>query len=216
MQVKTAQEALYIACEMEKNAIQLYRRALMLTEGRGRAGDPLHGYLRGALADEESHLLQFGALYEGLDADCERRLTLSAVASELLFKGGLMAVAREGGLDDVASLLRLACESERKAAAAYADFAAQCDEADARAALEGIARGDAQTSHLVGRRVEQIKLPAGARVGAIVRGEGDAGQVLVPHHDTVIEEGDHVIIFVPHKRLLPQVEKLFQVRATFF
>ncbi len=56
----------------------------------------------------------------------------------------------------------------------------------------------------------------GARVGAIVRGEGDAGQVLVPHHDTVIEEGDHVIIFVPHKRLLPQVEKLFQVRATFF
>ena len=53
-------------------------------------------------------------------------------------------------------------------------------------------------------------------MGANVRGEGDAGQVLVPHHDTVIEEGDHVIIFVPHKRLLPQVEKLFQVRATFF
>jgi len=83
-------------------------------------------------------------------------------------------------------------------------------------ALEGVAHGDARTSRLVGRRIEQLALPAGARVGAIVRGEGDAGQVLVPHHDTVIEEGDHVIIFVPHKRLLPQVEKLFQVRATFF
>jgi len=83
-------------------------------------------------------------------------------------------------------------------------------------ALEGVAHGDARTSRLVGRRIEQLELPAGARVGAIVRGEGEAGQVLVPHHDTVIEADDHVIIFVPHKRLLPQVEKLFQVRATFF
>ncbi|HRB10988.1 MAG TPA: Trk system potassium transporter TrkA [Ottowia sp.] len=82
--------------------------------------------------------------------------------------------------------------------------------------LEGVAHGDARTSRLVGRRIEQLELPAGARVGAIVRGEGEAGQVLVPHHDTVIEADDHVIIFVPHKRLLPQVEKLFQVRATFF
>ncbi|MBS0413475.1 MAG: Trk system potassium transporter TrkA [Proteobacteria bacterium] len=83
-------------------------------------------------------------------------------------------------------------------------------------ALEGIARGDAKTSHLVGRRVEQIKLPAGARVGAIVRGEDDAARTLVPRHDTVIEENDHVIIFVPSKRMVREVEKLFQVRATFF
>ena len=83
-------------------------------------------------------------------------------------------------------------------------------------ALEGIARGDAKTSHLVGRRVEQIKLPAGARVGAIVRGEGEDARTLVPRHDTVIEADDHVIIFLPHKRLVREVEKLFQVRATFF
>ncbi|MDO5625757.1 MAG: Trk system potassium transporter TrkA [Pseudomonadota bacterium] len=83
-------------------------------------------------------------------------------------------------------------------------------------ALEGIAHGDARTSHLVGRRVEQISLPAGARVGAIVRGEGPKAQVLMPTHDTVIETDDHVIIFLPHKRMVRQVEKLFQVRATFF
>ena len=139
MQVQNAQEALYIACEMEKNAIQLYRRALMLVEGQGRQGEPLHDYLRGALADEENHLLQFGALYEGLDADVERALTLSAAAGELLFKGGLMAVVREGGLADVPSLLRLARDSEAKAVAAYTAFAAQCEAADARAALEAIA-----------------------------------------------------------------------------
>ncbi|MFO1179613.1 MAG: Trk system potassium transporter TrkA [Ottowia sp.] len=83
-------------------------------------------------------------------------------------------------------------------------------------ALEGIARGDARTSHLVGRRIEQLKLPAGARVGAIVRGEGEQAHTLVPRHDTVIETGDHVIIFLPNKRLVREAEKLFEVRTTFF
>ena len=83
-------------------------------------------------------------------------------------------------------------------------------------ALEGIARGDAKTSRLVGRKVEDIKLPKGARIGAIVRGEGRKGEVLMPHHDTVIEADDHIVIFIPNKRLVREVEKLFQVTATFF
>ena len=41
-------------------------------------------------------------------------------------------------------------------------------------------------------------------------------EVIIPHHDTVIESGDHVIVFVPRKRMVRQVEKLFQVAATFF
>ncbi len=83
-------------------------------------------------------------------------------------------------------------------------------------ALEGVARGDVKTSKLVGRRVEEIKLPKGARIGAIVRGEGRGSQVLMPHHDTVIETDDHIIIFIPNKRLVREVEKLFLVSATFF
>jgi len=83
-------------------------------------------------------------------------------------------------------------------------------------AIEGVARGDAKSSHLVGRKVQDIDLPKGARMGAVVRGEGDACQVLMPHHDLRIETNDHVIIFIPNKRLLRPVEKLFQVRATFF
>lgn len=82
-------------------------------------------------------------------------------------------------------------------------------------ALEGVAHGDAKASHLVGRRIEQIKLPTGARIGAIVRGEGHEARTVVPTHDTVIETDDHVIIFLPNKRLVREVEKLFQVRATF-
>jgi trk system potassium uptake protein len=83
-------------------------------------------------------------------------------------------------------------------------------------ALEGVARGDIKTSRLVGRRVEEIKLPQGTRIGAIVRGEGKKSEVLMPHRDTMIEADDHIIIFIPHKRLVREVEKLFQVSATFF
>ena len=83
-------------------------------------------------------------------------------------------------------------------------------------ALEGVARGDAKTSKLVGRRIEQIKVPKGSAIGAIVRGKGSDSEVLMPHHDTVFQTDDHVIIFIPDKRDVRQVEKLFQVSATFF
>ena len=83
-------------------------------------------------------------------------------------------------------------------------------------ALEGIARGDIKTSKLVGRRVEEIQLPPGVSMGAIVRGEGKKSEVLMPHHDTLIEVDDHIILFIPNKRDVRAVEKLFQVSATFF
>jgi trk system potassium uptake protein TrkA len=87
--------------------------------------------------------------------------------------------------------------------------------------LEVIARGDRKSSKVVGRRIEQIPLPTGAVIGAIVRdvqvGEGAARkEVVIPHHDTEICADDHVIVFVPRKRMLRQVEKLFQVGAMFF
>ncbi|OIN92092.1 MAG: Trk system potassium transport protein TrkA [Comamonadaceae bacterium CG1_02_60_18] len=83
-------------------------------------------------------------------------------------------------------------------------------------AIEGVARGDARSSKLVGQRIKDIALPEGARFGAIVRGHGDACQVLMPHHDLLIETEDHVIIFIPNKHQLRAVERLFQVSATFF
>lgn len=79
-------------------------------------------------------------------------------------------------------------------------------------ALEAIAHGDAKSSKVVGKRIEQIALPKGAIIGAVAR----ADEVLMAHHDTVIESGDHVIVFVTHQRLISQVEKLFQVSVSFF
>jgi trk system potassium uptake protein TrkA len=89
-------------------------------------------------------------------------------------------------------------------------------------ALELVAHGDAQSSKVVGRRIEQIELPKGATIGAIVRpprsGDGrdaDRHRVLIAHHDTVIEPEDHVIVFAINKRIVPKVEKLFQVSIGF-
>ena len=78
-------------------------------------------------------------------------------------------------------------------------------------AIEAIAHGDRRTSKVVGRAVEDIKLPAGATIDAVVRG----GDVIIAHHDTVIENDDHVILFLTDKKKVAEVEKLFQVGITF-
>ena len=74
-------------------------------------------------------------------------------------------------------------------------------------AIEAVAHGDARTSKVVGQRIDRIKIPAGVVMGALVRGD----EVIKVHHDTVIEEGDHVIMFLLDKKLIPPVEKLFAV-----
>jgi len=78
-------------------------------------------------------------------------------------------------------------------------------------AIEAVAHGEFKTSKVVGRRVEQIKLPRGATIGAIVRGD----EVLMAHHDILIETDDHLILFLQDKSKMSEVEKLFQVAVTF-
>jgi trk system potassium uptake protein TrkA len=119
--------------------------------------------------------------------------------------GTLLAHVRRGDCAAVHSLRRGAAES-----------------------LELVAHGDAKSSRVVGRRVEQIDLPKGTTIGAIVRRHGRSAQkngdgkpvydhqVIIAHHDTVIETDDHVIVFVINKRMVPKIEKLFQVDIGFF
>jgi trk system potassium uptake protein TrkA len=78
--------------------------------------------------------------------------------------------------------------------------------------MEAIAHGDKNSSLVIGRRIDEINLPPGTTIGAIVRGE----QVIITHHDSVIEAEDHVILFLIHKRYVKEVERLFQVGFTFF
>lgn len=78
-------------------------------------------------------------------------------------------------------------------------------------AIEAIAHGDASTSKVVGRRIEEIKLPPGTIIGAIVRGD----DVLIANDNTRIEQGDHVIMFLTDKKFVSDVERLFQPSPFF-
>ncbi len=78
-------------------------------------------------------------------------------------------------------------------------------------AIEAVAHGDERSSKVVGRAIEDIKLPPGTNIGAIVR---DA-EVIIAHHYTVIQAEDHIILFVVDKERIPEVERLFQVGVTF-
>jgi trk system potassium uptake protein TrkA len=79
-------------------------------------------------------------------------------------------------------------------------------------AIEAVAHGDRNSSSVVGRAIEDIKLSRGTAIGAIVRGD----EVIIAHHDSVIETDDHVILFLSDKNCIQEVERLFQVGVTFF
>ncbi len=79
-------------------------------------------------------------------------------------------------------------------------------------AIEAVAHGDADSSKVVGRYIEDITLPAGTTIGAIIR----KGKVLIAHHDIRIQSEDHIILFAVNKQHIPEIEQLFQVGINFF
>jgi len=112
-----------------------------------------------------------------------------AISPQQVTIGSLLAHVRRGDVVKVHSLRRGAAE-----------------------AIEAVAHGDKTTSKVVGRCIEEIALPVDTTIGAIVRGE----EVIMAHHDTVIEAEDHVILFLVDRSKISAVEKLFQVGLTFF
>ena len=78
-------------------------------------------------------------------------------------------------------------------------------------AIEAIAHGDKTSSKVVGRGVRDLPLPPGTGIGAILRND----EVLIAHHDTMVEPEDHIILFLVDKKYIPEVERLFQVDVMF-
>lgn len=109
-----------------------------------------------------------------------------AISPKEITLGTLLAHVRRGDVVKVHSLRRGAAE-----------------------AIEAVAHGDSRRSLVVGRTVEEVRLPRGAAINAIVRGD----RVLMAHHDTLIEEDDHVILFVADRRQIDEVERLFEVEG---
>ncbi|MCP5327582.1 MAG: Trk system potassium transporter TrkA [Sinobacteraceae bacterium] len=105
-----------------------------------------------------------------------------AISPQTITIGSLLAHVRRGDVVRVHSLRRGAAE-----------------------ALEAIIHGDHRSSRVVGKRIEDIKLPEGTSIGCIVRGD----QVIIAHHDTILQADDHVILFIIDRRHVEQVERLF-------
>jgi trk system potassium uptake protein TrkA len=78
-------------------------------------------------------------------------------------------------------------------------------------AMEIVVHGDRRTSSVVGRHAKQVKLPEGTTIGGIYRRD----KLVFVNSGTVIETGDHVILFLADKRQIQEVEQLFQVRYTY-
>jgi trk system potassium uptake protein TrkA len=75
--------------------------------------------------------------------------------------------------------------------------------------MEAIVHADGRRSPIAGHRIEEIPLPDGTTIGAVVRGRN----VIMAHHDTVIEPEDHVILFLTDRRHVEDVGRLFQAGA---
>ncbi len=112
-----------------------------------------------------------------------------AISPQQITIGSLLTHVRKGDISNVHSLRRGAAE-----------------------AIEVTAHGDAYSSKVVGRRLDEIPLPDGVTIGAIVRGE----EVLIAHSHVVVETDDHVILFLVDRSKISAVEKLFAVGFGFF
>ena len=80
-------------------------------------------------------------------------------------------------------------------------------------AIEVVVHGDKHTSALVGRRVDEVKWPAGCHIAAIVRGDE---VIMGRDHSQTLHDGDHIVFFVSRRRVLRELEKLIQVKMGFF
>lgn len=107
-----------------------------------------------------------------------------ALSPQQVTIGSLLAHVRRGDVVRVHSLRRGAAE-----------------------AIEAVAHGIQGEGRVIGRKIEDIPLPGGTTIGAVVRGD----EVIIAHHDTVIHRDDHVILFLTDRRYVEVVEKLFDV-----
>jgi trk system potassium uptake protein TrkA len=60
---------------------------------------------------------------------------------------------------------------------------------------------------VVGKPIEEIILPSGSYITAVVSSQGEIRAV---HHTTVIQPDDHVIVFISNREAVAEIETLFE------
>lgn len=153
MVIRNEQQALCVAAEMEKRAIRVYERALML------AADPaVQAGIREILADEQKHLCRFSSMKESCSCTPEEdRMLIQAMGADVLFPGGVMEMERAKGLTSLRGLYEFAADSEQDAVMKYRSFAEKCSDESIRDAFLSIAQEEAVHYAELRRRLEGIK-----------------------------------------------------------
>jgi len=127
-------EGLRIACEMEKRGEAFYRNAARVSRKR-----EVIDMLESLAEDERQHLREFNRLYEEAARsrdtfdpyDDESNAYLSAIAADIVFPGGLMALRKEG-FDDIHAVLDHAIQSEKDSILFYTELARMSADEKAR------------------------------------------------------------------------------------
>lgn len=152
MVVKNEGQALCVAVEMERRAIRVYERALMLSS------DPaVIAGIEEILADEREHLRRFSEMKGHYPVTAEEeKLLISSMAAEVLFTGGVMEMKREQALLTLTGLYRYAAESEAGAVETYGGFAEKCDDERVRETFMAIVREESEHLTVLLDRLEKM------------------------------------------------------------
>ena len=142
--VFTDLEGLRIAMEMEKRGEAFYRRAAKIS----RSAETV-ALLNLLSSEEQAHYVRFEALYEkecaDRNAECEQAYDpevsayLSAIAADIIFPGGLMAL-RQSGFENPEAVFRAAIASEKDSILFYTELASCARDTHARDIFMEIAR----------------------------------------------------------------------------
>ncbi|MBE5773459.1 MAG: hypothetical protein E7337_05940 [Clostridiales bacterium] len=155
-------EGLRIAVEMERRGEAFYRRAAKISKSAETVA-----LLESLAEDEQRHNAEFTRLY---NEECERienskcdhaydpetSAYLSAIAAEIIFPGGLMAL-RQTGFEDPEAVLLDAIASEKDSILFYTELAQRTHNDHARDVFNEITRQERNHMTWLMRRLDMLK-----------------------------------------------------------
>ena len=150
-------EGIRIAVEMERRGESFYRHAARVS----KCADTV-AMLNGLARDEQLHGAEFERLFanesgqlSGDAYDDETNAYLSAVAADVVFPSGLMAL-KDDGFENPAAVLKNAIASEKDSIMFYNELQAHTHDEHAKDVFSEIVRQERGHLHLLQRQLDQL------------------------------------------------------------
>ncbi len=154
-----------------------------------------------------------------LTSDDETNIMAALLAKRLRAKNAMVLIQRMAYVNLVqGGTIDIAISPQQTTVSAMLSYVRKGDVVNAISMRNGLAEvdeivvhGDVDTSQVIGRTIEELKLPMGTVIAAIVRGE----EVIIAKRKVEIQENDHIIVYINDKKYVPEVEKFFQPKVYF-